>query len=199
MQQEDIIREVVFKKAREEAIAVLKKAEEEANKIIEEAKLTKKKLIEEEKKKISMNLNIDGRIAEAKLRARLVISNTKREILDELEKRIWEYVNKLNQEKRVESLRKILEESLQILHKDLRERENTIIIYVSRRDLENANKVIEEIAGKQGYNIAVREASIMGGAIIEAVSNKIIVDNSYETRLMKILTLESSELRRLFE
>ncbi|MEM4903459.1 MAG: V-type ATP synthase subunit E, partial [Desulfurococcaceae archaeon] len=71
-----------------------------------------------------------------------------------------------------------------------------IVVYVSGADLETARKVAGVISTELGIRIDIRELNISGGVIASSLDGSVIVDNSYEARLKKIIKASLSEISR---
>lgn len=190
------LKKVVLSKAEEEAKNIISNAEEEAKRIIEEAIKLKQQEISREKEKIAKDVNYEARIAEARLRARMLIAEAKNEVLKLLEKSVWSYLNNLNSTQREQSLLNLTKEATYVLLEDLGESSKKIVIHVSKRDLEVAKKVAEAISKEFNLEIEVKEINILGGVVVSSSDGNIVVDNSYENRLKRAIEVFLSEFRK---
>ncbi len=187
MESLELLKKAVLEKALKEAEMKINRAEEEAKRIIEEVERIKKNRIEEEKKKIIEELNYDAKIAEAKLRARLVIHDVKHQIIKEIEKNIINLLMNLNTEVRLQSLFRLLDEALQHIFHSYGNI-SQIIIKVSKRDTNLANQLKEYVRSKYGIEVVgIESTEILGGLIIESPDGIISIDNSYNSRISIIL------------
>lgn len=184
-------------KAEEEARSIVSSAEEEARRIIEEAHRLKQQEVVKEKERLVKELeaNYEAKVAESRLKARMLIAEAKSTVLKNLEDTIRNYLSNLNPIKRGESLQNLMEEAVKVLLEDLGSC-SEIIVYVSRTDLDTAKNIAANVSRKLGVRIDVREASISGGVVASSPDGNVIVDNSYEARLRKIITSSLSEIRR---
>ncbi|MEM3980121.1 MAG: V-type ATP synthase subunit E family protein [Ignisphaera sp.] len=112
------LKRVILSKAEEEAKKIISKAEEEAKKIIEEAYNLKQQEILKEKERIAKEVNYETKIAEARLRARMIIAEAKNEILELLKKYVWNYLNNLNPVLREQSLLNLTKEAINAILED---------------------------------------------------------------------------------
>lgn len=176
-----LLREAVLKRAHEEAERLLASARESAKKILEEATERKKAIIEAEKKRVVAEVNFDARIAEAKLRARLLVSRARYEIVSRTFSQALEVLKTLPSEAKSLSLRNLLEEAI-------REAENSLgalsklVVYVSDKDLGLIKEVAEEVAQLHRLELELRTTQISGGVIVEDPEGRIRIDNSYDSR-----------------
>ncbi|MEM0371644.1 MAG: V-type ATP synthase subunit E family protein [Ignisphaera sp.] len=194
------VRDIVFKKAEEEATSILENAKREAEKIIEEAMKRKREIIEEEKNRIMKEVGIERRIAEARMRYRQIISLTKNSIVRDIEENVKKMLENMDKRKRFESLQILAIEGVNEVLSNLGTQIGRIVIYVSKRDRELSEKLVEVVRSKfRGIDVEVKEVDILGGVVIESPDRGIIIDNSYESRLKKALSSSLNELQRLFE
>ena len=191
------LKKAVLEKAKIEAEHILKKAEEEAKNIIEEARKKKLMLIEEKKKEIVAKLNPDARIAEARYKARLILAEAKDSIIREIVTRVNSVLDSLPQNVRFESMKKLVDESIQEIFNSIVKIDG-IVIKISFKDADLADAIKEYI--EESYNIRVediRTINISGGVIVEHSNGEIIIDNSYEERLKKILRSLAPQISKI--
>lgn len=187
MESLELLKKAVLEKAFNEAEKKINRAEEEARRIIEEAEKVRKNRIEEEKKRILEELNYDAKIAEAKLRARLIIHDVKYQIVKELEKSSINFLMNLDKEIRLQSLFRLLDEALQHIFHSYGSI-GQIVLRISKHDINLADQLKEYIRSKYGIEvISIEPAEILGGLIIESADGTISVDNSYNSRISIIL------------
>lgn len=175
------LREAVLKRANEEAERLLASARVSAKKIIEEAKERKKAIIEAEKKRAVAEVNFDARIAEAKLRARLLVSKARYELVSRTISQALEVLKTLPPETRSMSLRNLLEEAIKEAESSLGVL-SKLVVYVSDKDLELAKGVAEELAQLHRLELELRTTQISGGVIVEDPEGRVRIDNSYDSR-----------------
>ena len=186
------LRRVVLEKARLEAEEIIKEASERAKSIIRDSEEKKKSIIEEERRRVLSELGLEVKLAEARREARLIIARTKHEIVKELEKKVRELLDTMSEDVRRNSLRKLLLESLNELKTCGFSVENAVV-YVSPRD----RKIVESILMEMNINASIIEDQrISGGVILSTLSGDIHIDNTYETRLERVLRSVLSELFR---
>ncbi|MEM1628700.1 MAG: V-type ATP synthase subunit E family protein [Desulfurococcaceae archaeon] len=192
------IRKAVIERASFEANEILRKAEEEASKIIKEAIEKKNRLIEEERKKIIESIKAEVRLSEARLRARALILMAKNEIVEAIKKNALEIINSLDLEKRRESLKNILRESIEELFFTVNEPWN-IVIKVSEKDIPLIKEIISspEFLGRTIDISRIEPIDIKGGTILSCCNDEVVIDNSYESRFEKALRFILPELYRV--
>jgi len=190
------LKNIVVRRAEEEAKRIIEGAEKEAERIVREAEEKRMKLVEEAKKKVISDIGYEQRLAEAKANARKVIAEAKSSVLNDLRKNILRLLNDLDDARRFASLRNLIMEALQAIEIS---RGKRIILRVSNKDLRFAEMLSRDVATKHSISVSVEPIEISGGVIIEDVDTGIIVDNSYEARLRRILTINAPKIQeRLF-
>ncbi|MEM0212877.1 MAG: V-type ATP synthase subunit E family protein, partial [Ignisphaera sp.] len=96
-------------------------------------------------------------------------------------------LDSLPQNIRFESIKRLVDESLQEIFNSVG-KVDSIVIKISSKDANLVDAIKEYV--EQSYNIRVKDVhtiNISGGIIVEHSSGEIIIDNSYEERLKKIL------------
>jgi len=193
MSEARALREAVIKKALEEAEAIVRRAEEEGRRLVREAEEKKKAIIEEERKRTLAGLGYEARIAEAKLRARLIVSKAKSDLLNSVISKAVDILRSLPPNLRLESLRKLVEESLDnaiaslgIVRK--------LIIYVAEQDAELARNVIARISRERGIELELRSSKILGGVVVEEPESGVTIDNSFDSRLSRAVSRLKKDL-----
>ncbi|MEM3980122.1 MAG: V-type ATP synthase subunit E family protein [Ignisphaera sp.] len=69
-------------------------------------------------------------------------------------------------------------------------------MYVSKKELELAKKVAEFLSKELNLVIDVKEMDILGGVVVSSPDGNIMIDNSYENRLKRVIEIFLSELRK---
>jgi len=187
----DALREAVIRKALEEAEAIVRKAEEEARRLVKEAEDRKRLVVEEERRRALADVGYEARVAEAKLRARLVISRARSELLGSLISRAVDILRSLPPDLRLNSLRKLVEASLDNALASLGT-VRKLIVYVAEQDIELARDLVTRIGRERGIELELRTAKILGGAMVEEPESGVVIDNSFDSRLSRL----TSRLRR---
>jgi vacuolar-type H+-ATPase subunit E/Vma4 len=187
----DALREAVIRKALEEAEAIVRKAEEEARRLVKEAEDRKRLVVEEDRRRALADVGYEARVAEAKLRARLVISRARSELLGSVISRAVDILRSLPPDLRLNSLRKLVEASLDNALASLGT-VRKLIVYVAEQDIELARDLVTRIGRERGIELELRTAKILGGAIVEEPESGVIIDNSFDSRLYRLI----SRLRR---
>jgi len=175
------LKRVVLEKARAEADQIIAEAYKKAEAIVREAEEKRKRFIESEKSKLRRELQVESRIGEARRRARLVFSSARAEIAREIEEKALEKLGNLDPEKRADSLRILLEESLAELRRAVPSL-NKVEVYVSPGDKSNIEELLRTMGGNVDFKV-IEDPSIIGG--VKVSSGEVLVDNTYNTRLRK--------------
>jgi V/A-type H+-transporting ATPase subunit E len=181
------LRKAVLEKARKEAEAIISRAEEEARRIVTEAMQKKQALIEDYKARIVSELNPEIKLAEARYRARIIVAEAKGSIIKEISSAVTMMLNGMSKEKRLESLKKLIDEALQEVLNSVGRVED-VVVKISQRDMEFAELIKSYVEERYGIRVAkIERAEVIGGVIIECFDGSIAVDNSYDERLKKAL------------
>ncbi len=177
--------------------SILEKAERKASKVVEEAKEKAKKIVEEAKEEYYRRLSKEREQALRKLRERenrkyisrvmelnLQLVNLKNRILNEVITEVKQKLVALDKEKRKKSLKKLLREALnaEIFGS------GHIVVKVVKKDTDLIKDIIkEEGLEAQVASINVINSEFLGGVVIESEDGSIAIDNTYATRLDKIM------------
>jgi vacuolar-type H+-ATPase subunit E/Vma4 len=183
-----VIKEKLLSEAREKAENIVREAEEKANEIIRQAQEEWRRRYEEYKrqelKKVyEKNAQIES---EARLKARVIVSQTKAEIIEKLFE---------DTKRKLEDRQFDVKKSLELLlTQSLKEASTIKKIIVSPKD----KKILEDIISEFGLkNIDIKEnENMIGGLIVESVDG-VIIDNSYDTRLLNLKEKRLNEIQRL--
>lgn len=189
------LRKVILSRAEEEAKNIISSAEHEAKKIIEEAYKLKQQEISREKERIAKDIGYEARLAEARLKARMIIAEAKDEVLKSIESSVWSHLGNLSLHQRGQSLLVLMKDAIKALLEDLG-RGNKVIAYVSKKDLDIAKEIVRTISEELGIEVDVRGADISGGVIVSSSDGNIVIDNSYESRLKKTIAMFLSEIKK---
>ncbi len=176
------LREAVLRKAREEAERILASAQESARRILEEARERKKAIIEAERSRVVSELDYEARVAEAKVRARLIVSKARREVVDRAVSKAMEILDNLSPDVRSTSLKNLLEEAVEEVERSLG-RTSRLVVYVSEKDAQLARRVASEVARLRGVELELRTSEISGGVVVEDPEGRVRVDNSFDSRI----------------
>jgi V/A-type H+-transporting ATPase subunit E len=183
-----VIKEKLLSEAREKAENIVREAEDKANEIIRHAQEEWRRRYEEYKrqelKKIyEKNAQIES---EARLKARIIVSQTKAEIIEKLFE---------DTKRKLEDRQFDVKKSLELLlTQSLKEASAIKKIVVSSKD----KKILEDIISEFGLkNIDIKEnENMIGGLIVESIDG-VIIDNSYDTRLLNLKEKKLNEIQRL--
>ncbi len=193
MSEARALREAVIRKALEEAEAIVRKAEEEGRRLIREAEEKRKTMIEEERRRTLAGLGYEASIAEAKLRARLIVSKAKSDLLNSAISKAADILRSLPPNIRLESLRKLVEESLDNIVASLGIARR-LVIYVAEQDVKLARDVIAHVSRERGIELELRSTKILGGVVIEEPESGVTVDNSFDSRLSRAVSRLKKDL-----
>ena len=188
------LKKVVTEKAKLEAESIIRDALRKAEEIIKEAEEKKKKIIEYEKNRIRSELQIESKIGEARRRARIIIAEARNNLLKAVEERAINMLRNLEQPIREESLRKLVEETLKEI-KEAAGQVGSLEFHVSTLDKDIAVKIIADLVSGTPYLIQFDE-NILGGVRVSCCNNTIVIDNTYNTRLSKALTMIAKEISK---
>ncbi|MDK6027995.1 F0F1 ATP synthase subunit delta [Ignisphaera sp. 4213-co] len=195
MSVEDL-RKAVLEKAKAEAESILRKAEEEAKRIVEEALKRKSALVEQKKAEILARLNPDARVAECRYKARIILAEAKSSIIKEIRELVVNEINALSSDKRLDSIKKLIDESIQEVFNTIG-KVDSIVVKVSPRDIEFSDTIKKYV--EEFYKIRVEgvyEANIVGGIIVECMNGDVIIDNSYDERLERVLRIMITQISK---
>ncbi len=178
--------------------SILEKARRKASKIVEEAKEKAEKIVEEAKEEYYRRLSKERERALRKLREEenrkyinkvmelnLEIVNLKNKILSEVISELRKRLSTLSKELRKESLRKLLKEALDTgIFSSGR-----VVIKVVPEDVE----LIKDIVKEEGLedrlsSIGIISSDFLGGIVVESEDSSIALDNTYATRLDKLMS-----------
>ena len=191
MSLEDL-RKAVIEKALLEAEEIVRGAQRRAESTVREAEEKKRAIIEEERRRVLSELGLEAKLAEARREARLIIARAKHEIVEELKRRTRELLESMSAERRRESLRRLLRESLEEL-RNCGFETTGVVIYVSPRD----RSVVEELVEEMGVTATVVEdEKITGGVLVATPGGEVYIDNTHDTRLERALRSVLSEIFR---
>ncbi|MCD6428893.1 MAG: hypothetical protein J7L12_04705 [Desulfurococcales archaeon] len=177
--------------------SILEKAERKASKIIEDAKEKAKKIIEEAREEYYRRLSKERERALRKLKEEenrkyiskvmelnLELVNLKNRILNEVVSELRRRLMTLSGDLRKESLRKLLKEALDTGIFGSRR----VVVKVIPEDIELIKDVIrEEGLEDRVASISVIGSEFLGGVIVESEDGSIALDNTYATRLDKVM------------
>ncbi|MBI5207775.1 MAG: hypothetical protein HY934_08285 [Candidatus Firestonebacteria bacterium] len=185
----DKLFETLEEEASRQSSELVKKAEIEANKIVEEAEEESRKLVKTHIEKMDMTLR--GARASLQIEAEL---DRKRKIIEakelhtthvftELEKSLKIFRDKSEEYKKV--FKNLLLESLNEV------RGTKIAIVVDKKDENLTKNILAEL--KLNHEVKVGE-STMGGLLLEVDNKRIMVYNTFETRLDKAKKVLKTQL-----
>lgn len=183
----EVLREEILKKARTKADAIIKSAEEEAKKILDEAmrEYSRRYELVREAELKELRDELSKKLSEKSLEVNTKLLNLKNELIRELRDEILKKINEVGNSERRESLKKLITECLNELHAAQR-----ISVSVVERDV----PLIKEVLRELGIEDRVKEIKIlppesMGGVLVELEDGSLGLDNTYVTRLERLLSL----------
>ncbi len=187
----------VLDKMKEE---ILSGAKARAEKIISEAKKEADELIkaaEEKAKKIEENILVEGKkeaethkqreLGKIRLKSRMNILSKKEELINEVFNELWRRIVELSTDKdRYLPLLKefIFEAALGLNGGELK-------VFLNERDSKVSESILEEIAtevekkigNKTNLQLANSTIKTQGGAIVETLDGRMLINNTFEARL----------------
>jgi len=193
MSEAGALREAVIKKALEEAEAIVRRAEEEGRRLVKEAEEKKKAMIEEERRRTLAGLGYEAKLAEAKLRARLIISKAKSDLLNSVISKVVDVLKSLPPSLRLKSLEKLIQESLDNALASLGT-VRRLVVYVAEQDAELAKGVVSRISRERGIELELRGTKILGGVVVEEPESGVTIDNSFDSRLSRLISRLKKDL-----
>lgn len=183
----EALRAEILKKARAKADAIIKSAEEEAKKILDEAMreyLRRYELVREAESR-ELRDELSKKLSEKNLEVSMRLLNLKNEIVKELKEEILSKIKEVSNAERRNSLKKLITECLNELHT-----EQKINVGVVERDVPLIKDVLREL----GIEGRVKEIKILppesvGGVLVELEDGSLGLDNTYTTRLERLLSI----------
>ena len=185
------LRKAVLEKAKAEADEIIREALRRAKEIVEEAEEKKKQIIESERRKIQAELKVEARIAEARRRARLIVTSARSDFVREVEKRAIEKLKSLDPETRKRSLEALILEALKAI-KEVSPHAVELEVFVAPGDKALAAEILSNISGSKF--VIHEDPSILGGVKISCCEGQVVVDNTYNARLGKALSVVVKEI-----
>jgi len=181
MKEMEKIGEAILDKVRAEAESIIKEAKKRAEQEIEQAKTQQAAKLEEEKGKILQEAREEAaRIAaQASVKARQESSKAKADVINEMLGRVKEELSGISSDK--SSLTDLIKEATDVLGIDKGR------VYVSPKDISTVQKLVEKDKGLASKIVEVKEYDCLGGVIVEDISGRTRIDNTYETRLEMLL------------
>ena len=184
------IGEAILDKVRAEAESIIKEAEGKAAKEIEQAKKQQAAKLEEEKGKMLQEAREEAaRIAaQASVKARQEVSKAKADVINDIISRVKKELSRVSSDR--SSLIDLIREATGVLGFDKGR------VYAAPKDISTLKKLLEKDRGLAGKIVEVREHECLGGVIVEDISGRTRIDNTYETRLEMLLPRLLPEIGR---
>ena len=182
----DALREEILKKARAKAEAMIKSAEEEAKKILDEAmrEYTRRYELVREAELRELRDELSKKLSEKNLEVNTNLLNLKNELIEALRKEILSKINEMSDEERRKSLKKLINECLNEIRTSRRVR-----VCVVERDVPLVKDVLRELSVEDRVmEIKTLPPESVGGVLIETEDGSLGLDNTYATRLERLMT-----------
>ncbi|MEO3993299.1 MAG: V-type ATP synthase subunit E family protein [Desulfurococcaceae archaeon TW002] len=183
----EALRAEILKKARAKADAIIKSAEEEAKKILDEAMRDYSRRYElvREAELRELRDELSKKLSEKNLEVSTRLLNLKNELIKELIEEVLNKIKEVNDAERRNSLKKLITECLNELHT-----EQKINVGVVERDASLIKDVLREL----GIEDRIKEIKILppervGGVLVELENGSFTLDNTYTTRLERLLSI----------
>lgn len=183
----EVLRAEILKKARTKADAMIKSAEEEAKKILDEAmrEYSRRYELAREAELRELKDELSKKLSEKNLEINTRLLNLKNELIKELKEEILIKINEVSDAERKNSLKKLITECLN----ELRTAQK-ISVGVVERDVPLIKDVLREL----GIEDRVKEIKTLpperaGGVLVELEDGSLGLDNTYATRLERLLSL----------
>jgi V/A-type H+-transporting ATPase subunit E len=182
----DALREEILRKARAKAEAMIKSAEEEAKKILDEAmrEYTRRYELVREAELRGLRDELSKKLSEKNLEVNTNLLNLKNELIEALRKEILSKINEMSDEERRKSLKKLINECLNEIRTSRRVR-----VCVVERDVPLVKDVLRELSVEDRVmEIKTLPPESVGGVLIETEDGSLGLDNTYATRLERLMT-----------
>jgi V/A-type H+-transporting ATPase subunit E len=182
----DALREEILRKARAKAEAMIKSAEEEAKKILDEAmrEYTRRYELVREAELRELRDELSKKLSEKNLEVNTNLLNLKNELIEALRKEILSKINEMSDEERRKSLKKLINECLNEIRTSRRVR-----VCVVERDVPLVKDVLRELSIEDRVmEIKTLPPESVGGVLIETEDGSLGLDNTYATRLERLMT-----------
>ncbi|MCC6033375.1 MAG: hypothetical protein LM561_04765 [Desulfurococcaceae archaeon] len=182
----DALREEILRKARAKAEAMIKSAEEEAKKILDEAmrEYTRRYELVREAELRELRDELSKKLSEKNLEVNTNLLNLKNELIEALRKEILSKINEMSDEERRKSLKKLINECLNEIRTSRRVR-----VCVVERDVPLVKDVLRELSVEDRVmEIKTLPPESVGGVLIETEDGSLGLDNTYATRLERLMT-----------
>ncbi len=186
------LRKAVLEKAKAEADEIIMKALRKAEEIVKEAEEKKRQLIESERRRIQVELRVEARIAEARRKARIILASARSDLMKEVEKKAVEKLKSLDSETKRKSLEALIVEALKAI-KEISPHASELEVFVSPEDKDLAAEILTSAIGGSKFVIH-EDPSILGGVKISCCEGQVVVDDTYNARLSKALSLIVKEV-----
>jgi V/A-type H+-transporting ATPase subunit E len=182
----DALREEILRKARAKAETMIKSAEEEAKKILDEAmrEYTRRYELVREAELRELRDELSKKLSEKNLEVNTNLLNLKNELIEALRKEILSKINEMSDEERRKSLKKLINECLNEIRTSRRVR-----VCVVERDVPLVKDVLRELSVEDRVmEIKTLPPESVGGVLIETEDGSLGLDNTYATRLERLMT-----------
>jgi vacuolar-type H+-ATPase subunit E/Vma4 len=190
MKEMEKIGEAILDKVKAEAENIIKEAETKAAKEVAQAKKQQAAKLEEEKGKMLQGAKEEAaRIAaQASVKARQEVSRAKADVIDDIISRVKKELSGVSSDR--SSLVDLIREATDVLGFDKGR------VYAAPKDISTVKKLLEKDRGLASKIVEVREHECLGGVIVEDISGRTRIDNTYETRLEMLLPRLLPEIGR---
>jgi len=175
------ISEAILDKVRADAQDIVKEAEEKARERLEKAKKQQEAKLEEEKNRLIQGAEGEAAriLAQASITARQELLTAKTEIIDDIINRVKEVLSDSSSSEG--SPLNLIKEAIGALGID------KVRVYVSPKDIDTVQKLINEDKELANIIMGVREFDCIGGVAVEDIDGKVRIDNTYDIRLETLL------------
>ena len=182
----DSLREEILKKARAKAEAMIRSAEEEARKILDEAmrEYARRYELVREAELRELRDELSKKLSEKSLEVNTKLLNLKNELIEELKREIISKINEMSDEERRRSLKKLVNECLNEIHTSRK-----IRVCVVERDVPLIKELLRELGIEDRViEIKTLPPESVGGVLIETEDGSLGLDNTYATRLERLMS-----------
>jgi V/A-type H+-transporting ATPase subunit E len=187
------IREAILSKVRGDAQDLINEAEEKARQEIARAEREKEKKFEGDKYKMIREAEGEAArmLAQASIKARQELLNAKASVINEITSRTRDAVSGASND---EGFLNLTREAVSALGVD------KVRIHVSAKDVATAQRVLKRDEALAGKIAEIKEFDCTGGVIAESMDGRVRIDNTYGSRLEKLLARSLPDIsKELFQ
>jgi len=175
------ISEAVLDKVRAESEEIIKDAEEKAAERIEKAREQFNARLEAEKSRLIVEAESESSriLAQSSISVRQELLKAKNDVVDQIVSRLKKKLAEMPD--RAAQAVNLAREGIEVLGAD------EVIVSVAPVDAAGVRELVKKDKGLSSVIKEVRETRCTGGAMVENMEGRFIIDNTYDTRLETLL------------